>query len=79
MLISRRRGDVAELRREIADDEDVVRLGHFSRVFVVLLDRGELVPEVLLEHVLHVLGQVGEAGLDVPGSVQIRLVTRSSS
>ena len=50
---------------EVGDDEHLERLGHFARVFVVFLNRGELVAQILLNHVFHMLGQVRETLIDV--------------
>ena len=55
-----------EIRREVGDHQEAKRLGHFAGAGVVLLDGLELVAEILLDHVFHVSGQVGEALLDVP-------------
>ncbi len=32
--------------------------GHLARLRVVVFDRGELISEVLLNHILHVLGEI---------------------
>ena len=58
-------GVVVEVGREVGDDEDPERLGDLAGHRVVFLDRLELVAQVLLDHVLHVLGQVGQPLLDV--------------
>ena len=50
---------------KISDDEHAVRLGHLAGKAVVFLDRRELVAEIDLEDVLHVVGQVGQPLLDV--------------
>ena len=65
MLTSRRAASGVKFDREVGDDQDAVRLGHLAGLRVVLLDRLELVAQVLLDHVLHVLGQVGQPLLDV--------------
>ena len=56
---------VVEVGREVGDDEDAERLGDLAGHRVVFLDRLELVAQVLLDDVLHVLGQVGQPLLDV--------------
>ena len=58
-------GRLAEVGREVGDDQDAERLGHLAGLGVVFLDRLELVAQVLLDDVLHVLGQVGEPLLDL--------------
>ncbi len=58
-------GVVVEVGREVGDDQDPERLGDLAGHRVVFLDRLELVAQVLLDHVLHVLGQVGQPLLDV--------------
>ena len=58
-------GGVAEIDRKIGHHQHLVRLGHLAGVLVVLLDRFELVPQVGLEDVLHVLGEVGQLAVDV--------------
>ena len=58
-------GGVVEIGREVGDDQDPERLGDLAGHRVVLLDRLELVAQILLDHVLHVLGQIGQPLLDV--------------
>ena len=65
MLISRRAAALGEVGREVGDHQNAERLGDLAGLGVVLLDRLELVAQVLLDHVLHVLGQVGQPLLDV--------------
>ena len=60
-------GGLAEPRGKIRGDDHVVRLGHFAGRLVVLVDRGELVAEVLLQHLLHVGGDEGQPLVDVLG------------
>ena len=55
---------LAEIRREIRTDEETVGLGDLARRVVVRVDVLELVAEVLLDHRLHVLGDVDEPLLD---------------
>ena len=56
---------VVEIGREVGDDQDPERLGDLAGHRVVLFDRLELVAQVLLDHVLHVLGEIGQLLLDV--------------
>ena len=56
---------VVEIGREVGDDQDPERLGDLAGHRVVFLDRLELVAQVLLDHVLHVLGEIGQPLLDV--------------
>ena len=58
-------GGVVEVGREVGDDQDPERLGDLAGHRVVFLDRLELVAQVLLDHVLHVLGEIGQPLLDV--------------
>ena len=58
-------GRVVEIGREVGDDQDPERLGDLAGHGVVFLDRLELVAQVLLDHVLHVLGEIGQSLLDV--------------
>ena len=58
-------GGVAEVDREVGHHQHLVRLGHLAGILVVLLDRLELVPQVGLEHVLHVLGEIGQLAIDM--------------
>ncbi len=51
-LVRRR---VAEPCREIRRHDQVVRLGHLAGALVVLVNRGELIAEIFLQHLLHVL------------------------
>ena len=60
-------GLLGEAGGEIGDDHEAIRFGQLAGLLVVADDRVELVAEVLLDHVLHVLGQVDEALLDVLG------------
>ena len=55
MLLRRRAVSSLKFAREVGDDQEAVRLGQLARLVVVFLDRLELVAEVLLDHVLHVL------------------------
>ncbi len=43
------------------------RLGHFSCLLVVLLNRLEFVAQIFLEHVFHVLSQICQPLIDVVG------------
>ena len=61
--LGRLRGEVG---REVGDDQHPVRLGHLAGRPVVLLDGRVLVPQVLLDDAGDVVGQVGEAGFDLP-------------
>jgi len=58
-------GLFVETGRKIGDDQEAVWLGEFAGLLVVCVDRFELVAEVLLDDVLHVVRQVGEPLLDV--------------
>src|SRR5439155_18430269 len=59
------RGGLGEVGREIRDYDDAKRLGNLTRLGVILLDRVEFVAQILLNHVLHVLGQIGQPLIDV--------------
>ena len=65
MLLRRRAASSLKFAGKSAIDQEAVRLGQFARLAVVLLDRLELVAEVLLDDVLHVLGQVFQLLLDL--------------
>ena len=56
---------LVEIGREVGDDQDAERLGDLAGHRVVLFDRLELVAQVFLDHVLHVLGEIGQPLLDV--------------
>ena len=58
-------GRFGEVHRKIRHDQNPKRLGHFAGEFVVLVDRLEIVAQIFLDHVFHVLGQVGQPGFDV--------------
>ena len=58
-------GFVVEVRGEVRDDEESIRLRDLTRGEVVRVDRFELVPQVLLDHRLHVFGDVGELLFDL--------------
>ena len=60
-------GFLGEPGREIGNDQEPVGLGDLARLLVVRLDRLELVAQILLDDRFHVLGQVGQPLLDVPG------------
>ena len=55
---------LGEIRREVADDDEPVGLGHLG-VGVVGTDRGVFVAQILLDHQFHLLGDVGEPLLDL--------------
>ena len=65
-MTSRTRG-IVEVGRKVGDNQDPERLGDLAGHRVVFLDGLELVAQVFLDHVLHVLGQIGQALLDVLG------------
>ena len=65
MLIRRRSGSIVEVGREVGDHQDPERLGDLAGHGVVFLDRLVLIAQVLLDHVLHVFGEIGQALLDV--------------
>ncbi len=56
-----------EVGRKVSDHQEAVWLGQVAGLAVVGVDAVEFVAEVLLDDVLHVAGQLGEAGLDVFG------------
>ncbi len=58
-------GVFVEVPGEIGDHQEPVRLGQLAGLLVVLLDRLELVAEVLLDDVLHVLREVFQLLLDL--------------
>ena len=60
-------GRLGEIGRKVGHHQHAIRLGHLAGKGVVLLDRVELLAEVHLDDVLHVLGQIGQALLDVDG------------
>ena len=60
-------GLVGDVHREVRHHQEAIRLGDLARLLVVRLDGGVLVAQVLLDHRLHVLGEVGQALLDVLG------------
>ena len=60
-------GLVGDVHREVRHHQEPVRLGDLARLLVVRLDGGVLVAQVLLDHRLHVLGEVGQPLLDVLG------------
>ena len=60
-------GRLGKVRRKIGDDQNAVRLGHLAGKGIVIKDRLELVAEIDLDHVFHVLRQVGQSLLDVVG------------
>ena len=49
-----------EARRKVGNDQYVEGLGNFARIGIVLVDRLELVSQVSLNHVFHVLGQISQ-------------------
>ncbi len=65
MLIKPPEGGLVEIGREVGDDQDPERLGDLAGHRVVLFDGLKLVAQVLLDHVLHVLGEIGQPLLDV--------------
>ena len=56
---------LGEADREVRDHEKAIGLGQLSGLHVVGVDGLELVPQVLLDDVLHVVGKVGQPLLDV--------------
>ena len=58
-------GGLAEVRREIRDDQEVILLRDLARLLVVLGDRRVLVAQIHLDDLLHVLVQVGQPLLDL--------------
>ena len=58
-------GGLVEIGREVGDDQDPERLGDLAGHRVVLFDGLKLITQVLLDHVLHVLGEIGQPLLDV--------------
>ena len=65
MLTSRPAAFSLKLAGKSATTSDAVRLGDLAGLGVVLLDRLVLVAQVLLDHVLHVRGEVGQPLLDL--------------
>ena len=59
-----RRGLLAEISRKISANQEAVGLGDFAGRIVVRIDVVELVAQILLDHRLHVLGDVNEPLLD---------------
>ena len=55
---------LGEVGREVADDDEAVGLGDLG-IGVVSADRGVFVAEVFLDHQFHLLGDVGQALLDL--------------
>ena len=60
-------GFLGKIRRQIRDHQEPVRFGQLARLRVVVVDRLELVAQVLLDDRLHVLGQVRQPLVDVLG------------
>ena len=60
-------GGLAEVHREIGDDQEVVLLRDVARLLVVFGDGGVLVAQIHLDDLLHVLVQVRQPLLDLPG------------
>ena len=60
-------GLLVEARGEVGDDQHPVRLGHLAGHGVVFLQRGVLVPEILLSDQFHVGGKVGQTLIDLAG------------
>ena len=58
---------LAEVGGEVEDDQEAVGLRDLACLGVVLLDGGILVAQVLLDNILHVLSEFGQALLDVRG------------
>ncbi len=58
---------LVEAGGEVGDDQHAVRLGDLAGHGVVLLERGVLVPEILLGHHLHVGRQVGQTLVNLAG------------
>ena len=59
------RGVVAQARREVGHHDDAQRLGKLPGLGVVVCDGRVLVAQVLLDHRLHVLGEIRQLLLDV--------------
>ena len=58
---------LVELGREVGDDQHAVGLGNLFGDGVVFFDRGVLVAQVFLRHLLHVGRQVGQPLIDLAG------------
>ena len=56
---------VGEVDREVRHDHDPVRFRDFARVAVVVIERRVFIAQIRLQHVLHVLGDIGQTLLDV--------------
>ena len=65
MLCRRSRRGLAEARREIRDDEEVIFLRHAAGLLVVFGDRRVLVAQIHLDDLLDVLAELGEPLLDL--------------
>ncbi len=59
------RGGLGKAGRKVGHDQHAKGLGHFARGVVVRLDGGKLVAQILLDHRLDMLGQIGQALLDL--------------
>ena len=56
---------VGEVGREVRHDHDPVRFRDFARVAVVVVEGRVFIAQIGLQHVLHVLGHIGQTLLDV--------------
>ena len=59
-------GLVRNIDREVRHHQEAIGLGNFAGLFVVGLNRGVLIAQVLLDDRLHVLSEVRKSLLNVP-------------
>ncbi len=64
-MLTSRRGFQVKIRREIGNDQNAEGFRNLAGLYVVFLDRFELTAQILLNHVLHVRGQIGKAFFDL--------------
>jgi len=60
-------GFFVEAGREVGHHQEAIRLGELARLAVICIDRFEFITEVLLNHVLHVVRQVGQPLFNMGG------------
>ncbi|OPZ96598.1 MAG: hypothetical protein BWY71_01885 [Planctomycetes bacterium ADurb.Bin412] len=53
--------------RKIGNNQKAIRFGQFAGLLIIFLNRFELVAQIFLNHILHMLGQIGQLLLNLGG------------
>ncbi len=56
---------IAQAAGEVGNHEDMIRLGDFTGLGIVFVDRGEFITQIFLHHPFHVVGQECESFFDL--------------